>query len=292
MKPASPTLIALFKTRQFYSADLYTITLIDGTINYYSAGDRDIIYGGNTYVCGGQNGAYFERGGNRPKSHWKVGTQVDTLQFDVIPGSATVKGIPFLVACQQGVFDGATILLQRAFMATYGDTAAGLVTVFFGRVAEVDLGRSIATFNVNSHLELLNQNMPRNVYQANCVNTLYDTSCTLLKSVFQVSGAVVGGSTVSVTNTNLMQATGYFDLGVITFTSGQNSGISRSVKTFVGGAPGVVNVLLPWLYVPAPGDTFTIYPGCDKTQNTCTTKFANLVNFRGMPYIPEVSTAV
>jgi hypothetical protein len=44
-------------------------------------------------------------------------------------------------------------------------------------------------------------------------------------------------------------------------------------------------------FVPAPGDTFIAYPGCDKTQSTCSGKFSNLVNFGGSPYIPVPETS-
>ena len=40
------------------------------------------------------------------------------------------------------------------------------------------------------------------------------------------------------------------------------------------------------------GDAFTVYPGCDKTRNTCLNKFNNLLRFRGFPYTPENSIAV
>ena len=36
----------------------------------------------------------------------------------------------------------------------------------------------------------------------------------------------------------------------------------------------------------APGDTFTVTAGCDKTFATCRDRFANTLNFRGFPQIP------
>ena len=37
---------------------------------------------------------------------------------------------------------------------------------------------------------------------------------------------------------------------------------------------------------PGIGDTFTAYPGCDKLQNTCNTKFTNIAHYRGYNYVP------
>ncbi len=292
MKTASPALISLLASRQFFFADLYQFSLAGGGQLHYCGGDKDILWNGVTWSAGGGMGPYFERKDNKAKCHWKVGVEVDTLVFDVLPGASTVIGEPFLPAVRQGVFDGAELTLYRAFMPAYGNVAAGTVIMFAGRVAEVDASGSLATFSVNSHLELLNQNLPRNLYQSGCVNTLYDSACTLNQANFAVAGSASGGSTASVINTFLTQAAGYFDLGVITFTSGINNGVSRTVKNYAGGSPSAVNLIAPFPSAPGSGDAFSIVPGCDKQQSTCRNKFFNLVNFRGFPYVPENSTAV
>jgi uncharacterized phage protein (TIGR02218 family) len=54
----------------------------------------------------------------------------------------------------------------------------------------------------------------------------------------------------------------------------------------------VIDLIAPFPVIPLVGDAFTIYPGCDKQQSTCATKFGNLIHFRGFPYVPENSTAV
>ena len=36
----------------------------------------------------------------------------------------------------------------------------------------------------------------------------------------------------------------------------------------------------------APGDTFTVTAGCDKSLDTCIARFNNVANFRGFPFIP------
>lgn len=299
MKPLSPALTALLASRKFAAADLYTFTLIGGGVLRYTSYDVDVTVGGNTWSAGGTTGPFFDRTDNKAKCHWKIGIAVDQLIFDVIPGAAQVNGQPFLAAVRQRVFAGAELELDRAFFAPPGagaplsiPGATGTLVLFVGRVAEVNFSRTAATFNVNSHLELLNQNLPRNLYQAPCINTLFDASCALNRASFAVSGTVAAGSTPFVVDATLAQASGYFDQGSIVFTSGANNGVSRSVKSYSIGTPGMLVLLSPLPNVPAPGDTFTAYPGCDKTQATCTNKFSNLVNFRGFPYVPVPETAV
>jgi len=292
MKTASTTLINLLASRQFFSVDLYQFSLVGGGVLNYCSGDADINWNGITWSTGGSSGPYFDRSDSRAKCRWKIGVEVDSLVFDVIPGSASIFGTGFLSAVRQGMFDGAELTLYRAFMSTYGDTADGAVIMFAGRVAEIDATRSLATFTVNSHLELLNQNLPRNIYQASCLNSLFDSGCGLNKATFTVSGSALSGSTSSVINASLGQASGYFDMGTLSFTSGANDGLSRTVKSYIHSGVSSVSLVSPFPGIVNIGDSFSITAGCDKQQATCSGKFNNISRFRGFPYVPENETAV
>lgn len=294
MKLHSPAMAALLATGQVKLCNLYTIKLIDGTLLRYADADVNITANGFVYNCGGFTGPFFNliSGNGKPQLNWKAGTQVDTMTIDVTPGDALVEGAPFLTYARWGGFDGAEFIMERVPMPSYGATQAGTIIVFVGRVAEVDAGRTMATFTINSHLELLNQNMPRSLYQSSCRYTLFDGGCTLLKASFSVSGTISTGSTGTLLNaTGLSNVTGYFDLGSISFTSGVNEGFARTVKAYVHGSPSTINLTNPFGTPPSSGDTFTIYPGCDKTQATCQNKFSNLLNFGGMPFVPAAETA-
>jgi uncharacterized phage protein (TIGR02218 family) len=76
---------------------------------------------------------------------------------------------------------------------------------------------------------------------------------------------------------------GYYDDGILTFTSGINSGLSFQIATWDGITLALKNSLFS---APSNGDTFTISPGCAHNMTDCVTKFNNLVNFRGFPSIP------
>ena len=81
-----------------------------------------------------------------------------------------------------------------------------------------------------------------------------------------------------------LENAGYFDGGMLSWTSGLNTGLSMEVKSFLGGA---FTLYLSMYYPILPGDTFTVYPGCKKRFiDDCTTKFNNAVNFRGEPHGP------
>ena len=75
----------------------------------------------------------------------------------------------------------------------------------------------------------------------------------------------------------------WFDDGVITFTSGANNGHSFEIKSWDGST---LTFYLPLAYEPAPGDTFVIEPGCNKTSGDCKNKFNNIENMRAELFIP------
>jgi uncharacterized phage protein (TIGR02218 family) len=76
---------------------------------------------------------------------------------------------------------------------------------------------------------------------------------------------------------------GYYDDGIMTFTSGVNSGLSYQIRIWDGVTLTLDNALF---VAPTAGDTFHISPGCDHTSADCFNKFNNLVNFRGFEKIP------
>jgi hypothetical protein len=75
---------------------------------------------------------------------------------------------------------------------------------------------------------------------------------------------------------------GWFDGGVLTWETGDNAGRATEVKSWAR-ASGEITLFLPPGYPIRPGDAFRVHPGCDKRLDTCVTRFANVLNFRGEP---------
>lgn len=283
MKSASAELVTLLSTaRSFWMADLYTFTLVDGTVLRYTSADIDVTVGANTYL---HTGPLIKRSRTRVA----LGTSVDTLDLDISAEATTLlSGLPWLQAISNGALDGATVDLARAFSDTPGGTIAGTVTLFSGRVSDTTTESLTARVMVRSFMELLNTKLPRNLCQPPCGYNLYDTGCGVSKAAFAAYSAVASGSTRQVLNCALATAAGYFDIGELVMTSGQNLGVIRTVKSYV---PGVVELAYPLPKAVAVSDTFTIYPGCDKRVATCDTKFGNKARFRATPFVPAPETA-
>lgn len=297
MKPVSPELLALLATRQFFVADLYTFSggNLGSTVLRYCSGDGDVTANGLLYSSGGLTGPYFDRQSTKAVSHQKIGTEVDTMVFDVIAGTGLVMGVKLQTAVRYGLFDGAELLLERAYMPTYGDTRVGTIRQFSGRVSSIDAGRTVCTFSVSSWLEMLNIQMPRNVYQATCRNNLGDVACGVNKESFKTTATVVGGSTTALLLATLVGSfpAGSFDQGKVTFTSGGLNGLSATIRKLTYGSPASIQLLSYLPTAPLAADTLKVYFGCDKTlgANGCP-KFSNTARYRAERLIPQPVTAV
>ena len=96
MRAASPALIALLASSdRFIMADLYTITLVGGSVLRYSAAPTALFANGYTFALGPK----FERS----KTKIVIGTQVDELEVKIYTEPTDlIGGLPFLQAAWQG----------------------------------------------------------------------------------------------------------------------------------------------------------------------------------------------
>ncbi len=275
---------ALLASRQFVMADLFTITLArTGQTLTFTNIDRPVWWN-NTYYDPYSlaiQGLQFKK---------SVGLTVDEQAISL---SATrdllINGRPWFDEIANGLLDHAEIRRERVFAPDWNSTPVGSVILFDGIVSTIDsLTTTQCQLKVKSYLSLLNQPMPRNSWQTSCLHTLFDAGCTLSKPAYQVIGQVGAGSTVNTLNWN-GATSGYYWQGTITFTSGPNTGLSRTIK-LATGSQLMFHLPLPWM--PLTGDSFFAYPGCDKTYQTCKNRFNNTANNRSYPFIPTPTIAL
>lgn len=84
-----------------------------------------------------------------------------------------------------------------------------------------------------------------------------------------------------------LQAVNYYSEGLITFTSGVNSGITREIRAYA--ADGTFRLYLPLGTAPSVGDAWSAVQGDDKTHTTCKNTYSNLAHFGGFPSIPGIA---
>jgi hypothetical protein len=229
-----------------FIADLYTITLTDGTVYTLTSADQPITLtrpafpgdsgSGNVTFNSGGPSALPDKNGQSLK--WGIGTEVDSCSFRLIVSpSNLIESVELLYAFATGMIDQAMFQLERVFMPTFGDTSLGSVPLLLGNVADItEVSRISATFNVKDRRELLNIPMPYRMYEPGCGWVLYGPGCLAVKSSFGFNGIVMAGSNSQQVFLNLSNVTGAFSEGLLLFTSGLNSGKQVPVKYSVQGA--------------------------------------------------------
>lgn len=256
-------------------AELYTLELRGGTTLYFTTLDVDISYRGQTYRSDAFN---LERGPIKTN----VGVEVDDVEVSVYPNQEeTIQGVSFPRFVLNRGFKGAWLTIERARQSRVTHLFKGMVTDAGADATQIKLTLSSPTV-------LLNIDMPRNRYSAGCIWSVYNTGCGLDRNAHAVSGTVAAGSYNRVIHCDLAEANGFFDLGKIEFISGANIGSVRTVRDTVAGA---VVLAYPLPANPVPGDTFTIWPGCDKRRVSCQA-YNNEPRYRGFPYMPKKESSL
>lgn len=288
-----PTSMAawLASARSALVFDAYTLIATTGTVARWIDADFDFIVP-DTVPRAFVRGPLFERS----TAKQSVGLSVDTMAVTLYPQAreaAVMFGVqPLLAAAQAGTLRGATVQLERLVFDAQTNAYQGRWTEFAGTLAVKNTAGGIIKADVLSELNLLDTPMPRDVYQTQCKNQVFDPDCGLARAAWQVTGtvnAVTAGTTSrSGFGSALAQPDGWFNLGTVQFTSGANAGIKRTVKNFGGGG---FYFALPWPAAIALTDAFVALPGCNRSLdgNGCA-KFSNRGRYRGEPFIPQPET--
>lgn len=285
MRAASEKLIALLDANQFVMADLYTLTTIQNDIYRYTNYDFDLIVAGELYHS---EGPIISRDGIT----LSLGVEVDNLSITIdVTDEETFESLRIVQAFHNSQMDGARFKLERIFMDAFTptDTSAGTIKLFEGRIIEPEFDRNTIQASVASDLDELNVQMPRNLYQPSCSNTLFDHACGLNRENYALETMIAAGSTASRILCDINQPQGWFTQGVIEFLEGGNKGLKRTIRLH---ELDILLLTLPLLEVPEVGQRIKVYPGCDKRLETCQNRFSNFSRFRGAPFIPIPETSV
>lgn len=286
MKTVTPELLNHLNTaRLFRMYDLFEIVLSDGTIIRQTSYDQNITLPDNRkFLC---DGIQFKRGSISLNSTIKVDKLEVTMLVDK---SDMLSAIPIMYLIHNGAFDEASFTLSRVWLSETG-SVIGTVDMFSGYIDIEEAGGLEVEMNVKSNVQRLNVDYPLRLYYPTCPYTVYDSSCKAVRADFTTAGAVTAVTSSQTFSIDIIKADSYYDKGVITFTSGVLRGSSHSVKKHYA-VNNVITLLVAADSTPSIGDTFTIYPGCDKSVAMCTSKFNNKAHNRSTPYIPLKSSLV
>lgn len=169
----------------------------------------------------------------------------------------------------------------RLAVTVYKREDADFSVIWKGRLVNAKPVKSTLKMDFESIVTVLSRAGLRPKVQKTCWKALYSVPCGVLATSFQTAGTVTGisGNVVTVDSADT-QSDGYYDGGIILeavtgklFFVISHTGENLTVQGSLSGL--------------AVSDSVYIYPGCNKTTQTCLDKFSNLPNFGGFPWIPR-----
>lgn len=211
-----------------------------------------------------------------------AGLNVDNLELTTLDDGTVFTKADVL----GGRWRGAAFVLFRYNWANVSD---GIDTLMAGTFGDVELRRGMVVAELRGLQQHLQQPVGA-VSSKTCRNRLglnngIDSFCSVALGPFTVTGSVTTATSAQVfTDSTKAQAAGYFDEGLLTWTSGGNAGLTVRIKTF---ASGVFTLALPMLGTVSVGHTYSAIAGCRKRlTEDCITKFNNVLQFNGEPHRP------
>lgn len=258
------------------------LTRRDGVIFGFTSFDRDITFSSQLYE------ASNSMIGSAIKS--AVGTGVDNMDIIALLRSDRINQIDI----QAGIYDTATL---EIFAVNWADLTMGKMILLKGLLGEIRMQDGQFTVEIRSLAQRLTQQIGE-LTTSSCRARLGDSRCTInLAGTDPITGlgyrvsktVTVVTDALTLTFGSVSQASSYFAYGVVTFTSGLNTGLSREIKSHTNSAgAAALSLQEQFPYAIAVGDVATLQVGCDGLFPTCVSKFANAVNNQSNPHVPGI----
>lgn len=238
--------------------ELYRFAMGDEQWLYTSA-DNEVVYVEDEYQPVFIKRGGFTRGGDTRKS---------TIEIEVSASN------PVALLYRTGWL--AAPMIVTIFRHHYEDNEFSVL--WKGRVTGCRWSGSVATLTSDSVFTLFRRAGLRRVYQVGCPHTLYGPGCALNEASFRVGGTVsaASGNVVTVPAAAGYPA-GYFAGGML------KAGAEYRMVT---GHSGSTIVLVDAVQAAVAGAAVILWPGCDRSMATCNSKFGNLDNYGGLPFVP------
>ncbi len=252
-------------------ATCWKLTRRDNTVFGFTDHDIDIILDSVVYKAAS---------GFTPSTIQNTASlSVDNLDIEGMLNDGSITEVDIMA----GLYDFAEI---EIFRVNYNDLTQGILKLRRGWLGEVSLAKQQFIAEVRGLTQRLSQTIGE-LYSSSCRATFADSRCKINASTYTVAGLITNVSShQEFKDASRTEASGIYNFGKITFTSGLNNGLSMEVKEFTSG--GKVVLVLPMPYNVAIGDSYSMLQGCDKTLSTCTNQYNNVLNFRGEPYISGI----
>jgi len=172
----------------------------------------------------------------------------------------------------------------RIFRAHADDPAEETLLLFDGFVAQAGFdGALVATLSCSPSTSVFKRSGPRFNYQSLCNHVLYDGRCKIVEAAFRFTGTVasVNGGEIEVAGLFAAEGAGWTTAGFVRAPAG-----TFDDARLILAQSGDVLTLLNAFAEPVLGTSVDVFAGCDHSLATCDTKFANVDNYGGFPFVP------
>lgn len=150
-----------------------------------------------------------------------------------------------------------------------------------GWIGEVKYSNGSFVIDVNS-IGHKTKNLIGNCYSYDCRAKFGDQFCKKKLSDYSFEGSVTFiKDSYSFVDEKRNEPDDYFSKGLIIFETGEYIDKTYNIRSFNNKI-----IILEQALRLGIGDKFKIIAGCDKTLDSCSKKFDNVLNFRGEPFIP------
>lgn len=260
------TLDATFKSRLQGAgstlARIVDFTLLSGAVLRFTDSDRSVTYGGNVYAPGC----------DVSQVQAAVGASTQSCTVTVTLGDSGLT----TTMIEAGLLDNAKYVVR---VIDFVMPTLPPVIFFLGFVSKITYNDRLSASIDGRPLSSKGVPLATDKFSSNCRADLGDSRCKVNVDALKVIGVTV--TVVTNTQNFSMSNTGAWSNGLVVFTSGVNIGYSFEIAKSVIGAV-ILKGVMPFL--PAVGDTLTLYPGCDKTTANCSGLYGNIANFQGEPF--------
>jgi hypothetical protein len=301
MKTISPALQAHFGLDCMTLAVLWKVVRQDGKKFGFTTHDNNITYNDGTDTV--EYEAFT--GMTNTATANKSDLSVDNLEVTAFLDSASITETDI----RAGLYDYATIQIR---VVNWADLTQGDMKIRSGTLGEIKMRNGVFTAEIRGLTQYLTT-VIGSLYGPLCraelgaspahggyppfpgIDPTSHWLCYVNLALYRQTGSVSSSpdAVTIVPNPGLVMRgsptphapapAGWFNDGILTFTSGVMNKISVEIKSWDGIT---LTTFLPMQFQPGTGDAFTIEPGCNKTRDDCYNKFNNIVNMRGEPDIP------
>jgi len=274
MRKIDPTLQAKLDSGATTLCRCWLVERVDGVSIGFTDHDEPLQFDGFEFQAGtGLDAAAIES---------STGLSVDNSQAVGALSSAGLTNEDI----RSGKYDAASV---RLWLVDWQDPSLKIL-LFRGFLGEIQRGDGAFEVELRGLSEVLNKQVGRS-FLKECDRALGDSKC---KFDLSKPGYTVVAQVSHITDNRAIWAQGisgfpkgWFVHGTLAWLSGENTGVTSKIKfDNIKGSDRIVEIWEEAANSVALGDQFKLTVGCDKSSETCRTKFDNFLNYRGFPQMP------